>query len=101
MLESKMQAWEELQYVNCYRLNSDNRNSMTAWKWREERQPENFLKNGATTCSLNENVLVAKWIWRRQDQSKKRQLKVQPWMKSHDIAGWTATKWTAALKMAW
>ena len=22
-----MQAWKELQYVNCYQLNSDNRNS--------------------------------------------------------------------------
>ena len=30
MLESKMQAWNELQYVNCYWLNSDNRNGMTA-----------------------------------------------------------------------
>ena len=23
-------AWKELQYVNCYRMNSDNRNSMAA-----------------------------------------------------------------------
>ena len=27
LVESRMQAWKELQYVNCYQLNSDNRNS--------------------------------------------------------------------------
>ena len=29
MLKSKMQAWKELEYVNCYWLNINNRNSMT------------------------------------------------------------------------
>ena len=59
MLESKMQAWKELQYVNCYRLNSNNRNSMMAWKSREEWQPEK-QKNGAVICSHNENVFSSK-----------------------------------------
>ena len=64
MLESKMQAWKELQYVNCYRLNSENRNGMTVGvpELYMGLHPALFLKkttnNRTIICHTHINTLV-------------------------------------------
>ena len=111
MLESKMQAWKELQYVNCYRLNNDNRNSMTAWKWREERQPEKKKKTGRRLL-VNENVFSSKMnmATKRPEQitaTRGPALNEKPrycWLNSDKMDGSVENgmvkKWRLELKMA-
>ena len=50
-----MQAWKELQYVNHYRLNSDNRRREIDEKRTTSRKDKNNNKKGLATCSHNEN----------------------------------------------
>ena len=69
-----MQAWKELQYVNCYWLNSDNRNSMLARRTTTRKAK----KNPAATCSRNENVFSSKMNMATTGPEQIRQLKVQP-----------------------
>ena len=85
MLESRMQAWKKLQYMNSYWMNMDNRNSdekMTARKLLEG-QPKNRM---VTMTGLK----------------LKQQLdrKVQPSIKSRVNCCLAETKWTAAIMMA-
>ena len=70
-----MQAWKELQYVNCFWLNSDNRNSDDVKMTR--RTTTRKKKNGAETCSHNE-VFSSKMNMATTGPEQKRQLKVQP-----------------------
>ena len=41
-----MQAWKELQYMNCYWLNSDNRNSITVCNNEKNDNQKSKKKRG-------------------------------------------------------
>ena len=78
-----MQAWIELQYVNCYRLNSDNRNKHDGVKMtrRTTTRKAKTKQNGAATCSHNKNVFSSKMNMATTKPEQKRQFnkrKVQP-----------------------
>ena len=85
MLESKILAWKELlKYVNCYWLNSDNKNSMNDKK-NDIQKSKKY--NGATTCTYSKNVFSSKMNMATTGPEQKQQFKVQPRIKSRDIAG--------------
>ena len=74
-----MQAWKELRYMNCYWLNSENKNSDK--KMTRKLTTKKAKKNGAATCTHNESVFSSKMHMATTGSEQKRQpnkRKVQP-----------------------